>query len=624
EAEAWMRLAVPLPENRLPEEEFRKRYLAIRSQLTVKTPWQLPTHDLVKLIDPKGLPAITWIARNQTPGKSATRILQNAPAGKIRFADEASSRGLEHTCDLAPQTSDDGHWIYQTVGGGIGVIDYDLDGWPDVAAARLNGQPMRSDSSPNRLFRNCDGFFQDKSSMSEYHDTGFSHGIAVGDYNSDGFPDIYDANFGLNRLYRNNGDGTFSDVSGAVGLTEEHWTTSAAIADIDGDALADIFETAYCLGKASVEQACRNESGRMLTCSPLKLPPQSDSIFSGTNSGGLINQSGSWADQSSPGRGLGLILGQLDNQAGLDVFVANDMTANHFWSGKKGDDGFTMADLGVLSGVAVSGSSLSQASMGMAAADPDGDGDIDFFLTHFMDDHNTYYEQVRPGVWVDRSYQSGLSEPSMKLLGFGTEWIDFDNNGTVELIVANGHVDDFRKAEIPYRMPTQVFSLGRDGRWSEMQAAELGDYFQKLHVGRAIANLDVNRDGLTDVAVSHLEEPVALLINQSETSGRSTNLIFKSTTGHRDAISTSVTATLGDRTVTHQLLAGDGYMCSNERRITIGSGSANQIDDLRVTWPSGVEESMGSISTGSDYLIVEGISGAFELSTPQSEASPGE
>ena len=611
EAEAWMRLAAELPKNRVGD--IGKRYRSIRSQLTVNTPWQLATCDLGKLIDGSELPEVSW--KSIDSPSSLVRGPAVSKPGKIRFVNEASTRGLDHICDIAASSSDDGHWIYQTVGGGVAVIDFDLDGWPDVAAARLDGQPLQNDSSPNNLFRNQEGVFFNVGDESEYRDTGFSHGITIGDFNSDGFDDIYDANFGRNRLFRNNGDGTFTDVTDEAGISNQHWSTSTAIADINGDGLADIFETAYCEETTSIQKACREDSGRMMTCSPLNLPPQVDSVLSGTDSGGFEDQSESWMSQDSPGRGLGLILGQLNDQPGLDVFVANDMTANHFWSAARGDDGFRMHDVGVLSGVAVSGLSLSQASMGMAAGDPDGDGDLDFFLTHFMDDHNTYYEQVRPGVWVDRTYPLGLAESSIKLLGFGAEWIDFDNNGSVELIIANGHVDDFRDTNVPYKMPTQVFSLDQLGRWTQQNATELGDYFQSMHVGRAIANLDVDRDGLMDVAVSHLEEPVALLMNQTEGGSKSTGLKFRSTSGHRDAIGTVITASLGDRAITQQLLGGNGYMCSNQRQITIGSGGAKEIENLTVTWPSGAKQSIGTVAVGRDYLIVEGLDGAFELAS---------
>jgi hypothetical protein len=289
------------------------------------------------------------------------------------------------------------------------------------------------------------------------------------------------------------------------------------------------------------------------------------------------------------------------------------MTVNHLWSGQHRDGRFQLRDLGAIRGLGLSGRSLSQASMGMAAADADGDGDTDLFLTHFSDDHNTYYEQVSPGMWVDRSYQVGLAAPSMKMLGFGTEWIDFDNNGAVELMIANGHVDDVDRSDVAYKMPPQLFQRSADGRWQQLEPKRLGDYFAGQHLGRALASVDVDRDGRVDVAVTHLYQPVSLLINQTENSGQSIRLLLKSTSGQRDAIGAVVTAVVGGRSVTAQLTAGDGYMCSNQRRVHFGTGEATEVKDLAVTWPSGGQESFGTLESGQEYLLVEGSAEAYPL-----------
>jgi hypothetical protein len=449
--------------------------------------------------------------------------------------------------------------------------------------------------------------------MARYLDPGFTHGIAIGDFNDDGFPDIFDANYGRNRLYRNNGDGTFSDATAEVGLQGEFWTTSAVIADIDNDGFADLYEVAYCTARKPIEDRCRNEQGRIVTCSPLRFTAQTDRVFAGRGDGSFADVTDAWMDQTSPGRGLGIVAGRFDERAGLDLYIANDMTANHLWSADHTKDRFRLADLGVVRGVGMNSRSLSQASMGIAAADPDGDGDIDFFLTHFSKDHNTYYEQVAPGLWADRSFQVGLVAPSMNLLGFGTEWIDFDNNATPELIIANGHIDDLK--DIPFRMPAQVFQQDQRGRWLEMDRNDLGEYFAGDHLGRALVSVDVNRDGLIDVAITHLQDPVSLLINQTEDAGGLISFQLKSTSGQRDAIGASLTAQLADRQVTGQLTAGDGYMCSRQRRITFGTAGESELRDVVVVWPSGRREPFGTVRSGADYLLVEGSGQAFELGT---------
>ena len=327
-----------------------------------------------------------------------------------------------------------------------------------------------------------------------------------------------------------------------------------------------------------------------------------------------------WLDQSNPGRGLGLIVGPLDERPGLDVYVANDMTANQLWSSDQSGN-FRMVDLASIRGVANSGRSFSQASMGMSAADPDQDGDIDFFLTHFAEDHNTYYEQVHPGLWADRTIQVGLAKPSMNLLGFGTEWVDFDNNGTLELVVSNGHVDDVDRKDIQYQMPPQMFRRQPDGRWQELDRATLGTYFDRNHLGRALATLDANRDGRCDVVITHLYTPVSLLINESKTKSSSLGIMLKSRKGSRDAVGSTIRYQVGNQSFTTSLMTGDGYMCANQRRIHVGTGDYAAITNLTIQWPTGESQEVGTLDSGGDYVIVQGDS-PHRLFQHQNEAKP--
>jgi tetratricopeptide (TPR) repeat protein len=610
ESEGWARLAATLPADRVAD--MRQRYLAIRAQLSVDTPWQLPAAQFASQVDLSKLPVVDWVASAATDQPSGP-----AAVGNIAFQDQARQRGWVHTCEIAAEARTAGHWIFHSVGGGVGVIDFDLDGWPDLTAAMLDGKPLEIDSSPNRLFRNLDGTFANVTGLAGYQDQGFAQGITIGDFNDDGFPDMLDANIGANRLFRNNGDGTFQEVSVAAGLGGASWTTSAVMADIDGDGLADLYEVNYCGGRRPYERPCKNSKG-ISTCPPLDFEAEPDRVWRGAGDGTFTDATAAWLKQTSPGRGLGVLAGRFDERPGLDLYIANDMTVNHFWSadtpaGETGEAAFRLTDLGAIRGLGFNGRSLSQASMGMAAGDPDQDGDIDFFLTHFSNDHNTYYEQVAPGMWVDRSFQVGLSEPSMKLLGFGTQWVDFDNNGTLELLVANGHVDDLDDDEITYRMPPQLFRRDGQGRWAELDREPLGDYFTSDHLGRAMASVDVDRDGRTDVAVTHLYDPASLLINNTENGGRSINLELKSTASQRDAIGAIVTMKVGGQQVTTQLTAGDGYMCSNQRRVSIGLGAAAQARDVVVNWPSGTSESFGTLQAGEDYLLIEGSGQAYSL-----------
>jgi tetratricopeptide (TPR) repeat protein len=610
EAEGWARIALDLHNDKTADAQAF--YLTIRKKLSIDTPWQLPHEINGDVLGMDDLPPVVW--KSNRPQKQ--EIMQTQQLGDIRLEDEATSRGLQHTCELAPQAKQMGYAIFQTSGGGAAVIDFNLDGWPDVAVAMLDGEPMKLNSQPNQLYQNLAGQFVNVTTQAGIHDTGFAQGITVGDFNDDGFPDVFDANIGRNRLYRNNGDGTFSDVTDHVGLLGEFWTTSAVIADINGDGLADLFEVQYCAGNAPYTQQCPSSvaKGKISSCSPLIFAAETDRVWQGTASGKFLEATDRWMGRTNPGRGLGVSVGFFDERQGLDLYVANDMSANHFWSVTHHAGEVQFTDLAVLRGLAVSGASKAQASMGIAAGDPDNDGDIDFFLTHFAREHNTFYQQETPGIWSDRSHRLGLGESSMNYMGFGTEWADFDNNGTAELIITNGHVNEV-KDDDPYgitlAMLPQVYDRDSSGVWKELENKELGEYFSKPHVGRALLTLDANRDGRMDVFITHLFEPVCLLVNRTETLGASQGIVLVGTVGQRDAIGASVTMEVNGHKRTLQLLAGDGYMCSNQRRLSTGVGTATEILDVQVRWPSGTHEFFGDILVGEDLLLIEGTGEPF-------------
>ncbi|OYP36965.1 hypothetical protein CGZ80_06270 [Rhodopirellula sp. MGV] len=613
EAEAWARVAVSLPGGKSPNNI--QHYQNIRSQLTSSTPWIESDKLLSNRLNLEGL-ASQGIADVSDPSK--TRFDLDG-AADLFFTDQSQQRGFVHTCEVAPEAIKEGHWIYQSVGGGVGIIDFDLDSFPDVAITMLDGSPMKADSSPNRLFRNLGDRFVEFGQTAGYVDNGFSQGIAIGDLNEDGFPDVFDANIGQNRLFINNGDGTFREAAVPLGLSDDAWSTSALIADLDADGISDLFATNYCGGEAPYQQSCQNR-GRHSTCPPLQFEAAKDRVWKGSGDGTFSDRSDVWMNQVTPGRGLGLVGGSFDERPGVDVYVANDMTVNHLWSPNRSspnendkDQTFELIDLAAVRGVGLSGQSHSQASMGIATADADGDGDVDFFVTHFADDHNTFYEQVSGGFWKDQSYRSELGEVSNKLLGFGTEWADFDNNGTQELIVANGHVDNVYRDDVSYYMPAQVFYRKRSGEWAEFARDGLGEYFTKDHLGRALVTADLNRDGKVDVVITHLYEPAAMLINESVSAGNVITLDLKGTRSQRDAIGAIVHADVGDRQVMFPLTAGDGFMCSNERRISIGLGGEMKARNVTVTWPGGERQSFYDLDAGYHYLLIENSESAFQF-----------
>ncbi|EMI58442.1 FG-GAP repeat domain-containing protein [Rhodopirellula sallentina] len=601
EAEAWARHATALRSE--PATDLKNRYLKIRSELTADTPWIVDEQRLVSSIELDVIEVTTGDLADSFKRRPKNTARYQTKSRYPSFRDESEVLGFEHTCKLSADAEVNGHWLHQSSGGGIAVLDYDLDSHTDIVVANLDGEPLKANSTSNALYRNIGDRFIAVGTRADYVDKGFAQGIAIGDLNADGFDDIFDANIGQNRIFINNGDGTFSEVANEIGMTDESWTVSAAIADIDGDGNADIYATNYCDGKEPFERPCL-ENGRNSACAPLLFDAQKDRIWKGDGDGTLTDMTSRWMSQSVTGRGLGVIVANLDERPGLDVYVANDMTANHLWSPETKDGKFMLTDLASVRGVSVNAKSQSQASMGIALGDADDDGDFDLYLTHFSNEYHTYYEQVRPGFWRDRSFQRGLAQPTIHLLGFGTQWCDFDNDGAKELVVTNGHIDDFHQSNVAYRMPGQVFRRTFNGRWEECERSALGDYFREDHLGRALAIADLDSDGRKDVLVTHLYEPVAMLMNRTTNVGKTIAMTLKSTRTHRDAIGAVVTVKLRGRTMVSMLAAGDGYMCSNQRQAFLASVNSLTLKAFRC---SGLVEkrktTRGSLPIASTYSL---------------------
>ncbi|NNE00178.1 MAG: RNA-binding protein [Pirellulaceae bacterium] len=622
EATVWLQAAFQMsqqPDPRLPD-----LYQSVRSNLTGTTPWQQAEYLVSDKIDGSQFPDIAW---NMESISQSPDMLTIEPSS-IRWTDRADELGLRHVCSIQkPAGVESNIAIYQTGAGGAGVIDFDLDGHPDVHLTKIDGRPRQRDSSPNRLYRNDGKGFVDVTDRCGAGDTGFSQGVTIGDYNADGFPDVLIGNIGSNRLYRNNGDGTFDDVTMKVGLSDDDWTTSTAMADLDGDSLTDLFQVAYCAGDAPLQQQCIDKTiGEPRSCTPIAFDAQRDRVWKGNAEGTFTDVTDHWLTDHLPGFGLGIVVGQFDGDTGLDTYVANDTVANHYWSrDAKTDDGFRLGESATIRGLALSDQSAAQASMGIAVGDADSDGDVDFFVTHFTDDHATFYEQVRVGMWADRTRIAGIFQPTYPMLAFGTQWIDADNDGSAELLVANGHIDDLTHDGQAFRMPPQLFDRTANGKWVELPGAEIGDYFQSERLGRAVANLDANSDGKTDALITHLYDPVALLINETDSLAQSVRLFLRGTRCERDAIGTIVQYQVAgqsgsEQQQTAQLFAGDGYQCTNEKCITIGTHDADKITDVSVRWPDQSETKFQSLRAGHDYLIVQGDPEPFELATHRGNA----
>lgn len=520
----------------------------------------------------------------------------------IRFADVTESSGLQFSYFNGEDLETPGRRMFEFTGGGVAVLDYDVDGWPDLYFTQGAHYPRREKDPVLRdqLFRNLgNGRFQNVTGPAGLGDERFSQGVTAGDFNADGYPDLLVANAGPNRLYRNNGDGTFTEVTDQAGLQGDFWTTSCVIADLTGDGLADIYEVNYLAGNVK-EMLCPR------TCSPASFPAESDRFFLNQGDGTFVNQTVEAGFNGQDGKGLAVVAFDYNDSGQLSLFVSNDTTANFFYVNDQ-PRGATpqFAETALIRGLAFDREGQGQACMGIGVNDANGDGLLDIFVANFHREFNVLYEQMPGGFFADVSRERGLAEPSYLLLSFGTEFMDMDLDGDPDIICTNGHVDDFRSAGIPYQMPPTVYDNLGDGDYAEL-GKTCGPFFEGAYLGRGLAALDWNRDGRPDWTVSHLDSPAAILENCTEPCGHYVGLRFVGIESDRNAFGTTCWVTVGDRTTMQQLVGGGGYENCNEPLLLFGLGNAKSIDKLEVKWPSGQRMEFQGVSGDRVYRLIEG------------------
>lgn len=529
----------------------------------------------------------------------------------IHFQDVSSEAGIAFRYFNGSEPMAQTNRMFEFNGGGIAVLDYDQDGWPDVFFTQGCHWPPVDDSRElrDRLFRNQgNGRFLDVTLPAQLGDRAFSQGTAAGDINNDGFPDVYVGNIGSNRLYRNNGDGTFTDVTAETGTGGQSWTTSCLIADLNGDQWPDIYAVNYLAGDDVFSKVCTRPSGLTSGCGPEEFPAAQDRLYLNCGDGRFQDVTTSCGIEVRDGKGLGIAAADFGGCGLLNVYVANDTTPNFYFvniASKRGAP-LSFSENGLISGLALDGQGRPQAGMGIAVGDAHNDGLIDLFVTNYYREANTLYRQHGPLLFQDRTQPAGLYQPGYLMLGFGTQFLDADLDGWNDLVVANGHVHNLTAEGLPYQMPLQFFRNTGEGRFREVSAETLGDYFQEKRLGRALATLDFNRDGLVDFAVSNLDGPAAVLSNRSTTAGHFLSIKLCGLQSSRDAIGTTLWATADDHQWVRQLTAGDGYQASNQRQIHFGFGRANRIETLKVRWPTGREQAFHNVPADREVLLIEG------------------
>lgn len=572
----------------------------------------------IQNIAPEEYPLPIWTESDiaATPGTGA------GVTDVIRFADVAKQVGLDFQYFNSMDPTIGLEHIFQTTGGGIAVLDFDEDLWPDLYFGNGNVLPenMAGIDVPqsihlDSLYRNRgDGTFSAVTETAAVGDDRFTQGVTAGDFDNDGFQDIYVGNVGQNRLYHNNGDGTFTEAH-TSGTTESSvWTMSAMIADVDSDGLSDIYAVNYLRMSEVFDRICKKD-GEPLTCAPTWFSAEQDRIYRNLGDGTFEDVTEAYGVSHPNGKGLGIVGLHIEGRTGLQLFIGNDTTENLFYetTGVNGETPFYRENA-ILAGLAMNESGDMQACMGIAAGDVDLDGNVDLFVTNFFAESNTMYLQVVPGAFTDNTRNGGLGEASYATVGFGTQFLDANLDGNLDVIVTNGHVDQTFATGEPDRMAPQFFLNVSDGRFVKQEAETLGPFFAQKVFGRSLARIDWNRDHKDDACILHLNSPVALLSNRTETSNRAIVLKLKGTAVSRDAIGARVKMQTQDGLYIRQLTGGDGYQASNEKKITLGLPPDARISDFRVCWPDGSETQIDSshAENSKEILVIQG-KGAFTV-----------
>ncbi len=518
-------------------------------------------------------------------------------------------------------------YLPEVMGSGVAVLDYDADGDLDVyflQGALLDPKksvgdslfPWPEDHPPaNRLFRNLlieEGRlrFQDVTSEALVGDRGYGMGAATGDYDNDGDLDLYVTNSGPNVLYRNNGDGTFTDVTLQAGTGHPRWSTSAAFFDYDLDGDLDLFVTNYVDFHQKSNKECWSTAGQRDYCNPSAYEPLSDRLFQNLGSGKFLDVTEEAGIGLALGPGLGVVCADFDSDGWLDVYVANDGTANQLWK-NKGDG--TFEDLGLVSGAAYNATGLPEAGMGVTAGDFDDDGDEDIFVTHLTRQTNTLYVNDGAAQFRDDTIRYGLAGSSHSYTGFGTEWFDYDNDGRLDLFVANGAV--YRIASLrgeihPYHQNNLLFHNGLfgDGQEGKLhEAAAAGAALTLLEVSRGAAFGDIDNDGDVDIVVANNSGPARLLLNQAGSRRHWLQVRLQGVKSNRDGMGARVGLLREGKPPLWRRVHTDGsYLSSNDHRVHFGLGDQSIVQGVVVHWPGGRSERWDEVASDQILNLQEG------------------
>jgi len=571
------------------------------------------------------------------------------PAGA--FVDRAAEWGLAFRYSNGAT----GKLYYpEIVGGGAALFDYDGDGDLDVFVVQGKVlEPGQAATHPivpagGRLFRNdliaggvrhAEPRFVDVTAASGIRADGYGMGVAVGDFDNDGRPDLYLLNFGPNQLWHNNGDGTFTEVARAAGADDPRMSLSASFADLDRDGWLDLYVADYVEFEVAGNVRCTAASSQPDYCGPTAFPPAPDRLLRNRGDGTFEDASLRSGIARARGRGMGVVAADFDGDGWPDLFVANDGGPNFLWRNR---GGFTFEEVALPAGVAVDGDGRAVANMGIAAGDFDDDGDTDLFVTHLAGEGHTLWVNLGDGTFEDRTAAAGLTAPSLPSTGFGTGWIDYDNDGRLDLLAVDGAVrrldEQARRGDpFPFAQTPQMFRNLGGGRFAEV-SREMGEPFRRAGVSRGAAFGDIDNDGDTDVLVVDANGALRLLVNQVGSRrpwlglrlvGRVPGLpgIQSHAGAERDMLGARVEVVRRGAATLWRRAATDGsYASASDPRVLVGLGEGDRVaaavTEVRVHWPDGRAETFPPPPLGAYTTLHQGAGRPLEPSAKPAARLP--
>jgi enediyne biosynthesis protein E4 len=549
------------------------------------------------------------------PGAQESRAKASAANPQL-FVDVTHAAGIDFrlACGSLEKL-----YIIETQCGGAAAFDYDNDGWMDILL--VDGSTIAEYRAgkchPPRLYHNNhDGTFTDVSAKSGLNFCGWGYGVAIGDYDNDGWEDVYITGFHGSALYHNNHDGTFTDVTGKAGVANaDRWGTSAAFGDYDNDGNLDLYIANYVdvdinnLPQFGNTKFCQYR-GIPVNCGPRGLKGARDRLYHNNGDGTFTDVTEKLGIDTESYYGLGVLWLDYDKDGCLDLYVANDSTPSLLYHNNcKG--GFT--EVGAAAGVAFSSDGHEQAGMGIDAADYDRDGWPDIVKTNFSDDDNNLYHNDHNGEFTDLAGAAGIGAISNPYLGFGAKFLDYDNDGWLDLFIANGHVDPQVEGQsfgVGYAERPFLFHNLHNGKFEEV-GAKAGGALAKKYVGRAALAADFWNRGRQDLLITSLNDSPALLRNEVTSVGHWLQIKTIGTKSNRDGFGAKVEITVGGSTRYDEVRAGSSFESSSDPRVHFGLGAATRVDAIVIRWPSGQVDKLGPEAADEEVVVREG-SGVIE------------